>query len=266
MKNHYNQTSVLTLDFQYQRGKTVLKDYYFTAPFKTLPPFEMENGFTRAMVMSSSGGILAGDVQEITLHVGSGCKSQLISQSYEKIHKMEEGHGTRRTTIHVDSNGTLHFLPLPTIPFAGSAFETTTEINLEDNSAKLLYSEVVSAGRVHFGESFQYRFYKTLTNIRQNGQLIYRDYGNFTPEHMDLDGYLLFEGHTHLLSQVICGYNISVKALRQFVEDLHLDLSVGITQLEQGSIALRALGHSGNTMEQLAEQVSNWLIATCPST
>lgn len=260
MKNAYNQPSVLKLDFQHSHGKTVLKDYYFTSPFKILPAFETESGFVRAMMMSSSGGILAGDVQEISVHVGADCKSEIISQSYEKIHKMEDGFGARHTEITVDGGGTLHFMPLPTIPYAQSAFENTTEINLADHTAKLIYNEVISGGRVHFGEKFQFKSYKTLTNIRQNGKLIYRDFAHFQPAEMDMEGYLLFEGYSHLLSQIICNFDVDVKALRSHIDGLNLDISYGVTALENGAIALRALGHQGSVMEELSAAVGKFVL------
>lgn len=261
MKNSYNQTSVLKMNFEYSHNKTVLKDYYFTSPFKMLPPFDAENGFVRAMIMSSSGGILSGDVQEISLNVGENCKSELISQSYEKIHKMNEGFGTRNTTINVDSNATLHFMPLPTIPFADSAFVSTTEINLKDNTSKLIYNEIISAGRVHFGEAFKYKYFKSLTNIYQNGKLIYRDNSYYNPSEMDMTGFGMFEGYTHLLSQVVCNFeNSNVKEIRNVIENLGFDIAFGVTEIENGSIVIRVLGKQGSIMEEISNAVANYCL------
>lgn len=259
MNNAYNQTSVLNLEFQSSHEKTVLKDYYFTSPFKVLPAFETENGFARAMIMSSSGGILEGDIQEIFIGVGENCRSEIISQSYEKIHKMETGFGARHTNIQIAANSTLHFTPLPTIPFAGSRFKSTTDIHLADHSSRLIYNEIISAGRVHFGEVFQFESYDTLTTISQDGKKIYRDFAHFQPDQMDMTGFLLFQNYTHMLSQVLCNFSVNIKELRQMIEDLHLDISFGVTTLEHGAIAIRALGHQGSVMEQLSTAVAQYI-------
>lgn len=260
MSNAYNQTSVLNLSFQNSHGKTVLKDYYFTSPFKIMPAFETEYGFVRAMIMSSSGGILAGDVQEISIDVGEDCNGEIISQSYEKIHKMEAGFGSRHTNIQVAANSTLCFTPLPTIPFAGSSFQSATDIHLADQSSRLIYNEIVSAGRVHFGEKFQFESYQTLTNIAQAGKKIYRDFALFQPSQMDMTGHLFFQHYTHMLSQILCNFTVEVKELRQMIDELRLDISYGVTQLDNGNIAIRALGHQGSVMEQLSTTVAQFVI------
>ena len=43
------------------------------------------------MPLCASAGIMAGDSQEFSYHVKEGADLEVLSQSFEKIHKMDEG-------------------------------------------------------------------------------------------------------------------------------------------------------------------------------
>ena len=80
-------------------GKTILEDLSFTAPYKIMTPVEKENGGIQIMPLCASAGIMAGDSQEFSYHVKEGADLEILSQSFEKIHKMDEGSASR--TIEV---------------------------------------------------------------------------------------------------------------------------------------------------------------------
>lgn len=109
------------------------------------------------MPLCASAGIMAGDSQEFSYHVKEGADLEILSQSFEKIHKMDEGSASRTIEVQVDKNAALYYYPQPVIPFAQSAFDSKMTIHLEDETSKLFLLEIISCGRNAHEERFQYR-------------------------------------------------------------------------------------------------------------
>lgn len=264
MGNNYFQKTVLTMKFISEGAKTILKDYYFTSPLKILPAIPAEHEFTRVMILSSSGGIMAGDTQEHTIDIGENCKVEITSQSYEKIHKMMEGKATRVSNITVGAGATLNYNPQPTIPYAKSAFDNTTNIHLADDTAKLVYTEVLSAGRVHHGEKFGYTFYKTLTNVYKGEDLIYCDNTFYDPKLLNMEGYGLYEGYTHLSNIFIANFGdakATMKSIRNILAESNEDIDFGVSVTESDDVVVRIFGYEGNTLELLNKKIFDSLYA-----
>ncbi len=259
MSNNYGRTSVINLQVILKDDRTVLKDCYFTAPFKVMNPFLLESGVLRIMLMSTSAGIMAGDHQEMNINIEDNAAVEIISQSYEKIHKMDSGKATRISTIHVGGGAYLNYNPQPTIPYANSAFENTTNIYLKDNTSKLIYNEILSSGRVFYGESFAYTFFKNDIQIFQNNVLVYRDNSLYDPKLFDMSGYGLYEGHTHFLNQVICNIastKDTIDAIRNLLDSEYSNLEYGVTDTHFGHVVVRILANEGDLLEKVSKRIS----------
>ena len=126
MDNKFGKVSRISACAALKDGKTILEDLSFTAPYKIMMPFEKENGGIQIMPLCASAGIMAGDSQEFSYHVKEGADLEVLSQSFEKIHKMDEGSAARTIEVQVDKNATLYYYPQPVIPFAQSAFAVFT--------------------------------------------------------------------------------------------------------------------------------------------
>lgn len=209
------------------------------------------------MMMAASAGIMEGDCQELQFQIGTGAKVEFRSQSYDKIHQMKEGYAERQTKIDIKAGGIFFFHPQPVIPFRDSAFKNKTEISLENETSLLFMSEILSSGRSARGENFAYRFYHNLTEIRRKGRLIYRDNTRYVPSEMPMKEIGLYEGYTHIL-------NLFISRLPQgeeffdFAQELlksREGAEGGITRLEDGDFAIRALAHRA----QILEEISNLL-------
>jgi urease accessory protein len=175
----------------------------FTMPFKVQHPHYGADDHLLIMVLAVSAGIMAGDTQEILIEMDAGAQAEVTSQSYEKIHKMEEGQSAQRSTrIKLDKESRLSYAPLPVIPFAQSDFCSLTEIELEDESCELLYSDIMSCGRVAHGEQFAFRRYGARMHLTCKNELIYADNLILEPDTMkaqgiDITGLGYFEGYSH---------------------------------------------------------------------
>lgn len=262
MDNQYARPSVLKLKLGKEDERTVLKDLYFTAPFKVMKPFS-NKGFLSVMQMSSSAGIMAGDNQSIEICVDRGAKAELFSQSFEKVHKMDSGMAFRNTNINISEDAAFLYNPLPVIPFAGSAFENRLNVNLKGENSKFAYTEIIACGRKARNEVFAYKLYNSLVNIYRNEHLIYRDNTRLCPDEMGLDKTGFFEQYSHLLNIVICNYKVSDSDVREWLckyEDKYKDrIYGGMTALSCGDIAVRFLGHTAQELLEISEIIFSHL-------
>lgn len=175
MENKFGKISRITACAALKNGKTILEDLSFTAPYKIMAPFAKENGGIQIMPLCASAGIMEGDSQEFSYHVKEGADLEVLSQSFEKIHKMDEGSASRTISVQVDPHAVLYYYPQPVIPFAQSSFTSTMTIHLADETSRLFLLEIISCGRNAHEERFQYRRFASKVQIFRGQKLIYRD-------------------------------------------------------------------------------------------
>lgn len=289
MDNKFGKVSRISACAALKDGKTILEDLSFTAPYKIMTPFEKENGGIQIMPLCASAGIMAGDSQEFSYHVKEGADLEILSQSFEKIHKMDEGSASRTIEVQVDKNAALYYYPQPVIPFAQSAFDSKMTIHLEDETSKLFLLEIISCGRNAHEERFQYRRFSSKVLLYRGEKLIYRDNTRYEPDKIPMEGIGLYEGYTHManlfLSKLcnrdnvdggketnIDGMDIKKqmnssgtgrtsdrtaelqeKVWQILDEDSEID--GGVTRLTTGDLALRIFGHRAQKLQQIAEKI-----------
>ncbi|RHT60486.1 urease accessory protein UreD [Ruminococcus sp. AM29-12LB] len=289
MDNKFGKVSRISACAALKDGKIILEDLSFTAPYKIMTPFEKENGGIQIMPLCASAGIMAGDSQEFSYHVKEGADLEILSQSFEKIHKMDEGSASRTIEVQVDKNAALYYYPQPVIPFAQSAFDSKMTIHLEDETSKLFLLEIISCGRNAHEERFQYRRFSSKVLLYRGEKLIYRDNTRYEPDKMPMEGIGLYEGYTHManlfLSKLcnrdnvdggketnIDGMDIKKqmnssgtgrtsdrtaelqeKIWQILDEDSEID--GGVTRLTTGDLALRIFGHRAQKLQQIAEKI-----------
>lgn len=285
MDNKFGKISRISACAALKNGKTILEDLSFTAPYKIMMPFEKENGGIQIMPLCASAGIMAGDSQEFSYHVKEGADLEILSQSFEKIHKMDEGSASRTIEVQVDKNAALYYYPQPVIPFAQSAFDSKMTIHLEDETSKLFLLEIISCGRNAHEERFQYRRFSSKVLLYRGEKLIYRDNTRYEPDKMPMEGIGLYEGYTHManlfLSKLcnrdnvdggketnIDGMDIKKQMNSSGTErtaelqekiwqilDEDSEIDGGVTRLTTGDLALRIFGHRAQKLQQIAEKI-----------
>ena len=114
--NPFQKTSRLAIQAAAKEGQTILTDVSFTAPFKIMQPFSKPDGSLQVMLLAASAGIMEGDRQDFSFEIGSGARLEFLSQSYDKIHQMEEGMAKRDTRITVAPHGSFVSIPSPRFP------------------------------------------------------------------------------------------------------------------------------------------------------
>ncbi|KAL9048217.1 MAG: hypothetical protein Q9162_007819 [Coniocarpon cinnabarinum] len=146
-------------------------------------------------LLSYGGGLVAGDVIDLTIHLDSNTRLNLLTQGSTKIFKsrplvsstqpttaapptlLSSADSTATTasstnpltrqtlTTHLSSNSTFIYLPDPTQPFAHSSFAQSQSYILEDTTANICVLDWVSAGRPATRETWAFDLYESRNEI-----------------------------------------------------------------------------------------------------
>lgn len=281
--NQFGRTSELKIiAAKNSSGKTFVKDSFFTSPFKIMKPFERADGGIQIFQQSASAGVMAGDTQEFSFEIQPGAILELVSQSFEKIFKMEDDEGAeRKISAEIAPNAKFIYTPLPCIPFAGSNFKSRAKINLQDKTSKLIFQDCICGGRKAHGELFDYKKYQNLVQIRCGGKLVFRDNLCFegsdsgkNPEKKEiLKSEAMFGKFSHLGSMLI--FNFDLKPADFFkvlgiepkllytaenVEKMKNAESISSVTLTEGNgIAVKILANSAEEIQNRFEKITKFL-------
>ena len=257
MSNNFGKTSKLMLLAGLKNNLTILEDAYYSAPFKIMHPFYENGDFMTIMCLTASAGIMAGDEQDFEITVKDGAKLEFISQSYEKIHKMEGGSARRVAKLNVGKDAFLYYNPLPTVPFKDSAFTSELKVHLEDTTSKFILKEILSAGRCARGELFEFRYYHNHIQIDTNGELIYVDNTNLHPDMMTLNSIGMYEDYTHFGTLLLCHIpkeSSWFQAVRTLLDETP-GIEGGVTQINTTSSVIRILGRQADKIEDIMNKL-----------
>jgi urease accessory protein len=149
---------VLKLAGDKATGRTVVREQYSQVPLFAQKPMYLEDllpSMAYMYVISPSGGVLQGDTYRMDVSLSDGAQAHLTTQGATRIYKMEEGFATQEISIVAESGCYLEYMPDQIIPYAGSRFYQKTAIRAHEG-ATVVYSEIITPGRVASGERFDY--------------------------------------------------------------------------------------------------------------
>lgn len=181
----------LRLVFRKDSG-TVLSEQFAEAPFHAQRAMYCEESLPEMAylyMMSSSGGILDGDSHQTEITLDEGAVVHLTTQGATRIHGM--GLAGARQTVRMDlgRDSYLELIPDQIIPYRDSRYVQKTSITAHD-SATLVYTEVLSSGRLAMDESFQYEscLLETVATDR-DGRIRFADVAHIEPKRRGVSTY-----------------------------------------------------------------------------
>lgn len=179
---------VLKLAGDKMAGKTVAKEQYSQVPLFAQKPMYLEESLPSMAymyVISPSGGILQGDTYRMDVSLFDGAQAHLTTQGATRIYKMEEGFATQEINITAESGCYLEYMPDQIIPYAGSRFYQKTNIKAHED-ATVVYSEIITPGRVASGERFGYDVcYLKIQGSDLQGSVKFADSAVLEPKKLD---------------------------------------------------------------------------------
>ncbi|HSB91700.1 MAG TPA: urease accessory protein UreD [Flavitalea sp.] len=244
-----------------KNGRTILKDCFFNQPFRVVNISEDKTDpVLYLVVMSSSPGLLSEDEYSVNIDVEAGAALMLQSQAYQRIFKMK---GSARVQQHIDigKGGTLFYIPHPVVPHAGSTLVSETTITLAESS-RLLFSDIITCGRKHSGEVFQFASLRSRLTVKRSFSVIYRDNIVLEPAPDVYGGIGQFENFTHQAGFLMADYNRKID--EQILENVHdilktdASVSFGITRANDHMLAGRILANGGEQLYTLLKKVETF--------
>src|SRR5919206_76238 len=150
----------LTLRLEQDRsnGRTSVKEQYSRVPLYTQRALYLEEALPNMAYMyiiSPSGGILQGDRYRMDITLQNHAFAHITTQGATRIYRMERNYATQVVNINVGEDCYFEYIPDQVIPYRDSRFYQEANLCVHDNST-LLYSEIITPGRVASGEHFDY--------------------------------------------------------------------------------------------------------------
>jgi len=257
-------TSQLILRYANQEGKTALTHSYFSYPWYSFPPLYLDNtGCAMTFLTNPSGGFVGGDDLSLTATLEENTHVLFTTPSATKIYRMPAQAATQSIDITVGPNAILEWMPDITIPFAGSRFSQSINIQMNKGATVILW-DAMAAGRVARGERWAFSQFANQINILgSNGSRLQERY-SLLPERekpcltFDRWNYLgslfLF---TDQLSKITCE-NLHEDLTRLFQEKTRHTLA-GVTETPLPGLAIKVLARSAPEMTMLFERA--WCLA-----
>jgi len=242
--------SAIKLEVNFESGKSLLGSCFFSTPFKIIDITENKKlGDLHLMLMSSSPGMLDGDVTNLNIHIKSNANLQLHTQSYQRLFQMREG-ATQQMDVVQDENSCFVFLPRPVVPHENSIFKSVNNIYLSKGSL-LIWGEVLTCGRKNNGEVFKFTSFQSVTNIFINQRLVVKENLFVHPNKLLPDAIGQLEGFTHQASLLILDEQYDFNLFKDEMVALYANMegiTFGISKLPVNGVVVRMLGYKAELL------------------
>ncbi len=165
---------VAEIGFDCREGVTRLIHLYQRDPLRVLFPTPARDEPPLAVLLTTSGGLVAGDRLDISVRLASGAAAHVTASAAEKIYRSLGPTTAIRQSFSVAAGAALEFLPLETILFDGARLRRETKVELAPGSA-FLGGDIVVFGRRARGERFTRGFLREVWEVRRDGRLVWGD-------------------------------------------------------------------------------------------
>ena len=138
--------------------KTVITKQFSQVPLqlqRAIYPETSLPGMAYLYIISPSGGILQGDRYKTDIMMKNNAVSHITTQGATRIYSMNSNSASQLVNITLDENCYLEYIPDQIIPYQNSRYYQKVNLNIHDD-ATLIYSEVLTPGRIAMNESFDY--------------------------------------------------------------------------------------------------------------
>ncbi len=247
---------VLRLEQDKSNGKTSVKEQYSRVPLYTQRALYLEEALSNMAYMyiiSPSGGILQGDRYRMDIALRNHAFAHITTQGATRIYRMERNYATQIINIDVGEDCYFEYIPDQVIPYRDSRFYQEANLSVHD-SATLLYSEIITPGRVASGEHFDYDIcYMKATAKDHNGRLKFTDVAMLEPKKRDMNVFGVLSNHDVVanmyiitknkkLQEINIGVNAALKAIPKVYAGASIlpgNCGVGIRMLGNTASELR---------------------------
>ena len=252
---------VLRLEQDSSTGKTSVKEQYSRVPLYTQRALYLEESLSNMAymyVISPSGGILQGDRYRMDITLRNHAFAHITTQGATRIYRMENNYATQIINIDVGERCYFEYIPDQVIPYRDSRFYQEANLRIHDN-ATLLYSEIITPGRVASGEYFDYDicYMKAIAKDQSNGPK-FIDVAMLEPKKRDMRVFGVLAnydvvGNMYIITKKsISEINNTVNGSLQSMIEVHAG---GTILPNKSGIGIRILGKTASDVRQAIYEV-----------
>jgi urease accessory protein len=215
---------------------------------------------THVYIMSSSGGILQGDKYSIDMILEKNALAHITTQGATRIYKMNSSNAIQVINVSLDDGAYLEFIPDQIIPYKDSRFYQEINFKVHDN-ATMIYSEIISPGRIGMGETFDYE----ICDLRSTGKnhknnLRFTDYTKIEPKKMNIQDFGVLGQKQIVATMYILAKTNDVEKIAQTLENNIRDsteIMIGwSTMTGENGILLRIIGNTTRDIFRLVYDIT----------
>jgi urease accessory protein len=165
---------VAEIGFVAQDGATRLAHLYQHDPLRVLFPIPEPGEPPVAVLVTTSGGLVAGDRLSVTIDLAAGAAAHVTASAAEKIYRSTGATTEIVQSLSVGERAWLEYLPPETILFEGARLRRRTLLELAAG-AGFLGGGILVFGRRARGEAFTGGLLHETWEVSRNGRLAWGD-------------------------------------------------------------------------------------------
>jgi urease accessory protein len=165
---------IAEIGYAVRDGTTRLSHLYERNPLRVLFPIPARDDLPTAVLVTTSGGLVAGDRIDVAVTVGEGAAAHVTGSAAEKIYRSTGATTRIDQRLTTEAGAWLEFLPPETILFDHAKLRRTTRIELA-GSAGFLGGGIVVFGRIAMGERFSAGLLHEAWEVYRGDTLIWGD-------------------------------------------------------------------------------------------
>ena len=165
---------VAEIGFVRRDGATRLAHLYQHDPLRVLFPAPERGDIPLAVLLTTSGGLVAGDRLTVTVTVEGSAAAQVTAAAAEKIYRSTGATTSIAQGLSVGEGAWLEYLPPETILFEGARLRRETIVELGPG-AGFLGGGILVFGRHARGERLTHGLLHELWEVRRDGALLWGD-------------------------------------------------------------------------------------------
>jgi urease accessory protein len=162
------------LTFARREETTFLARVFQKGALRVFRPRAEADDCMGAVLLNTSGGIVGGDMLEVSVDVAAGSVASVTSQAAEKAYRSAGPDAGVDVHLNLKDGACLEWLPQETILFDGARLRRRLRADLEAD-ARLLAADMLVFGRIARGERFQSGLLHDRFEIRIGGRLAWAD-------------------------------------------------------------------------------------------
>ncbi len=160
--------------FALRDGRTRLADLYQHDPLRVMFPTPGPDEPPCAAIVTTSGGLVGGDVLDVEIDLGPGAMALTMAQAAEKVYRSTGADCRIDVSLRAAPGAWLEYLPQETILFEGARMRRRTGIDAAAG-ARVLAGEMLVFGRRARGERITTGLIRDSWEVRVDGRLIWAD-------------------------------------------------------------------------------------------